>query len=365
MKKDFKHVYSLYDSSAKNLINSNSKDILEAVSQDELKNMVCSVLCGGNIRDVTEFITRNRILYSNAALLSLIFNESLHFNDINSFLSNMSNMYCNSSNKTERALPLWFLGLTDKGFTNIVGKKDNLSNYTTKLENTLLESSSNFESVFGTLSGEIFLGDKKIPISWDLLNILFTGLGCQTLTLRGSSKSMNGKLFEKLVLGSALSMLGFEYCQEVPDKIDPSKKLFWLSSMDDNEREIDATIVFDSKAISIDIGFIGSGNPEISLDKVTRFRNYKEVGSLKHVLSTIIIIDSIGKNSDLINKASEVNGVVLEMSNDLWMNQLANSINSKLGLQGLNIDICNSSGQQLHSLLYDKIKSIDLYQFIK
>lgn len=143
-------------------------------------------------------------------------------------------------------------------------------------------------------------------------------LGSQTLTIRGSSKSMNGKMFEKLVLGSLLSIVGFKYCVTPPETINVHDKLFWLSHMDENERETDATLIYNKKAVSIDIGFIGKGNPEITLDKVSRFGAYKQIGGNNHNMSTIIIVDTVGENSDLFNKAEKVNGSVFQMKNSNW-----------------------------------------------
>ena len=71
-----------------------------------------------------------------------------------------------------------------------------------------------------------------------------------------------------------------------PEVIDKMKKYFWLSHMDEYERETDATVVYNGKAISIDIGFIGRGNPEITLDKVTRFGAYKRIGGVNHDMAT-------------------------------------------------------------------------------
>jgi len=68
---------------------------------------------------------------------------------------------------------------------------------------------------------------------------LLNTVGSQTLTIRGSDKSTNGKLFEKLVLGSLLSILGFTY--ETTQKI--GERVFWLSSQSE-KRESDATLIY-------------------------------------------------------------------------------------------------------------------------
>ncbi len=50
--------------------------------------------------------------------------------------------------------------------------------------------------------------NKKAKLGWCLLAYLLNTIGAETLTIRGSAKSSYGKLFEKLVLGFLLHILG-------------------------------------------------------------------------------------------------------------------------------------------------------------
>ncbi|MDW4726356.1 CfrBI family restriction endonuclease, partial [Escherichia coli] len=88
-------------------------------------------------------------------------------------------------------------------------------------------------------------------------------------------KSLHGKYFEKLILGSLFTIMGFEYKEKIEEGL--NAKCFTLSTRAD-DRESDATLVFNGKAIRVDIGFIGRGNTEISLDKVSRFRRMDDIG---------------------------------------------------------------------------------------
>lgn len=356
-------IYSNYHDLGKSNILCTKNGFIETVTEEGIKNIISNVLQGGNVRDVTEFITRNRLINSNAALLSLFSNcDLINTNDLSIFLDNVLNDLSKASNKTERTLSLWLLGLTNKGLDNIVRDISNLDDYKLKLQDTINDSINILQEEFGDISGSITLGGKTINVDWQFLSLFLSAIGSQTLTIRGSAKSMNGKLFEKLVLGTVISLLGFEYCSEPPKQIDKNKRLFWLSNMDESERETDATIVYNGKAISIDIGFIGKGNPEITLDKVSRFGAYKRIGDIQHDMSTIIIVDTVAEKSDLFNKATKVNGHVLQMIHNDWIIKFASLVCSILQfdheLKDIKID-------ELESYLDSKLKSIDITQFIK
>jgi hypothetical protein len=74
-----------------------------------------------------------------------------------------------------------------------------------------------------------------------------------------------------------LHILGFEYVTPPPHK---TSRVFWLSSREER-RESDATLLYEAgKGVRFDIGFIGRGNPEISLDKVSRFEREISLGRI-------------------------------------------------------------------------------------
>lgn len=135
---------------------------------------------------------------------------------------------------------------------------------------------------------------------WPNLLRCLLAVGASTLTTRGSEKSMYGKTFEKLVMGSTLTILGFELI----DRKDTSKKskVFWLSDKKDDVREIDTTILIrPGVGVKFDIGFIGPGNTEISLDKVTRYGNTLKRDDSTYLVTTIILVDKIGERSKAPN----------------------------------------------------------------
>ena len=224
-----------------------------------------------------------------------------------------------------------------------------------------METISDLKEKFGELSGSICLNGANIELNWNVFSLLCIALGSQTLSIRGSAKSMNGKLFEKLILGSLLTIMGFTYCTMPPVHMEKTDRLFWLSNMDENERETDATMVYNGKAVSIDIGFIGKGNPEISLDKVTRFNRYKQIAGMGHEMKTIIIVDTVAANSDLFNKAERVDGIVLQMSQKDWIISFSKEI---CRIFSIHHPLSSLETNELDSYLRREMERININSFL-
>ena len=109
--------------------------------------------------------------------------------------------------------------------------------------------------------------------------------------------------------------------------------VFWLSDPK-NKRECDATaIITPGLCVRFDIGFIGRGNPEISLDKVTRYDRFLDIESKAGKKSraashTIIIVDTIGEGSRVREMAAEIGGAIIQMNSSFWVKELADTIES-------------------------------------
>ncbi len=335
--------------------------MIERVGNDAIKEVVASVLCGGNIRSLTEGLTRKRLSLSNAALFFTYLQAS---KKIEGFRENMSNIVSDelrhSKLSTEEKLYLeWMLGLTKKSIQNVMrGEEETTKQYLLDLEKSLLNSSTQLTKTFGNLEGIINIGKDFFWVNWKSLLQIFTAIGTQTLALRGSEKSMYGKLFEKLILGSLLTILGFEHIEE--SNTDKMKKVFWLSSRGD-KRESDATLLYKpGVGVRFDIGFIGPGNTEISLDKVSRFEREMEFGRKKHFMSTIVIIDRIGANSRIADMAKRINGRIVQMSQ--WITEICEILNDTIGFKH---PLLKMSDEE--SLAYVKrgVAKIDLRKFIE
>lgn len=353
-------IYDQYSDVGKNNIKATRNDFIEALGDENVKEIIVKVLLGGNVRDITEFITQRRLMNSYAALIELFAGISEEHDDVDDYANYVTRDLLDARGD-EKIIDLWLLGLTKKGLDNIVRSEDNIRDYKKKFTDSMKDTITDFTVSYGSLTGVLEHNNVKLELSWDRLMRLMLAAGAQTLSIRGSAKSMNGKLFEKLVLGSLLVSTGFEYIPEPPETIDPGKKLFWLSHMDENERETDATVVYGGQAISIDIGFIGKGNPEITLDKVTRFGSYKQIGGIDHDMSTIIIVDTVADNSDLFNKAERVNGHVFQMKKENWTISFAKQIKEIFDLDN---DLALQDIKDLEAFFITKLKDVKIRRFL-
>ena len=198
-------------------------------------------------------------------------------------------------------------------------------------------------------------------LDWKNLIQVLSVIGAQTLTIRGSEKSTYGKLFERLILGSLLHILGFKLVDHnQKEKI--FDKVFWLSQRSE-KRESDATLIYKAGAgIRFDIGFIGRGNTEISLDKVSRFERELEYGRSTHFMATFIIVDRTGKGSRIYKMAKEIDGTIIQMSMSYWIKLIAEELNKVLGYKH---EILNIPNEKLPEYLNKKLKNVPVESFLK
>jgi len=170
---------------------------------------------------------------------------------------------------------------------------------------------------------------------------------------------MYGKLFEKLVLGSLLTILGFEKIHH--EETSKTNKVFWLAARG-KKRESDATLLYKpGVGARFDIGFIGPGNTEISLDKVSRFEREMEHGRQKHYMSTIIIVDRIGDRSRIVEMAKSIDGDIVQMSMTYWVKDICEILGNRINFRH---KILQLSGAQTLKYVECKMQDIDLKEFI-
>jgi hypothetical protein len=188
---------------------------------------------------------------------------------------------------------------------------------------------------------------------------LLAAVGSQTLTIRGSEKSAYGKLFERLILGSLLSVLGFSYTGK-EGGINFERE-FWLTSQHE-KRESDATALWRmGMGARFDIGFIGRGNSEISLDKVTRFESELNFGRSSWFMATIIIVDRIGTKSRIQELADAVNGNIVQMSMAYWPQAVARVLAEKMDFEH---PLVNMKQSEIGDYLATSLDSIPLEKFL-
>ncbi len=345
----------------KRLARYTAKEMIMRIGQDAINEVVVSVLCGGNIRNLTEGLTKRRIALSNAAMFHTYFKA---ISEIDNFAEDFyklaqQDIEAERVPQDEKLYLEWMLGLTGKSIQNVHRGGYDSGKYIKELNIIIEEASSDIVKELGEIDIHIVSETTdQIIVSWKSLLHIFLAVGTQTLALRGSEKSMYGKLFEKLILGSALTILGFDLIEK--NNIKKMNKVFWLSERED-KRESDATLLLKpGVGVRFDIGFIGVGNSEISLDKVSRFERAMERGNVKHFMATIVLIDRIGANSRIVAMAKEIDGHIVQMSMSYWIRAIAVILHETIGFEHKLVKMSNEE-----SILYVKKKmaTIDIKKF--
>lgn len=348
--------------SALKLLSANGSELVQQIGLDVVRAGVLDILRGRNLRDSTGVLTRRSIAALNLATLTLFLKGSSLSDDFIANLPALSQEILSRKriDKIERWLAQWMLGLTDKAFQNVLRDEPKaLQDYRERYIRTCQDVIAAYTDEQGELQGQIQLDSGlKAQINWLWMTYLLNAIGAQTLAIRGSEKSAYGKLFEKLVLGSLLHILGFKHILPPPQEF---AGVFWLSSRGER-RESDATLLYKpGKGVRFDIGFIGRGNPEISLDKVTRFEREISLGHSTYYMATIILVDRIGANSRIETLAQEVGGTIIQISASYWPKQVASVLQKSLGFKH---PILAMDSGQVEVFLREKMPNVPLQDFI-
>ena len=200
-----------------------------------------------------------------------------------------------------------------------------------------------------------------VELSWREILHLAMAIGSQTLAIRGSEKSMYGKLFERLILGAVFTLLGFKQVETPDKKHYETGGFFWLSDTS-QERESDGTVVSAPWNIArFDIGFIGRGNSEITKDKLTRFANQEKYEGQTLYSKTFIIVDKLPNTSKTAESAKRGNAEVVQMSMSFWILELAKRMKKTLNFVH---PIQEMNESQICDYLTTEIDKIDFYSFL-
>lgn len=353
----------LMDGDSLILLDASGADLVRRIGIEAVRTVVFDVLSGRNLRDSTEVLTRRRLAALNAAMVALLIKGATIRSDFVEQLPAIATRILKQGNlsKPERWVAQWALGLTDKASQNVLRDDASLleayrEQYVATCEEVIRESVTEF----GNLGGQIRLGGELATgITWKFMVYLLGIVGAQTLTIRGSEKSAYGKLFERLVLGSLLHVLGFRFTASDGPKW--FEREFWLSSRGER-RESDATALWQAgQGARFDIGFIGRGNPEISLDKVTRFAREIELGRARWYMATVIIVDRIGKGSKIKDLARRVDGDIVQMSMAYWPQEVAQILNRRLEFEH---PLVNMPRSEIGDYLKEAVKDVPLADFL-
>lgn len=359
----------LFPEKGKLVLTANGKEFIERLGVETARQVILAVLRGENIRTQTEPLTRRRVAIATGAMVYLF---AKGWAEIDNFTENLSAFALEQMDNTPQSKKdtfwpaQWLIGLTGKSIQNVLRSNPELrQSYIQDFENAVEEAARRCEEDFGEISmslGYVVDGELRQSINalnWKDLTRLTTAIGATTLTIRGSEKSTYGKLFERLIMGSVLTILGFEH---VENSLSPKKeKVFWLSDSSD-VRECDATIrLRPGKLARFDIGFIGKGNPEIMKDKLTRYANEVEQNGKANFSQTFIIVDKMPDTTKTVEAAKKSGSEIIQMSMQFWALELAKRIKARLGYSA---EILSVPEDELSDYIEQKLQPVPILNFL-
>lgn len=330
----------LFPKGANALLAGSGAQFVERLGIEAIKTVVHRVMLGQNLRAETEPLSRRRITLVSGALINLFARG--HSSD-RGFAKALSRLAVNqlvsasTADKGSVWIAQWMIGQTGKGVQNILrGNPEELQPYVDAFESTIQDAAKTCEAEYGRHSITITYTDetgkeRDALLDWEAIVRLTTAIGCQTLAIRGSDKSLYGKLFERLILGSVLSVLGFKHVSRDQIGRAGAEKVFWLSDSSAS-READATMLLSPGNIArFDIGFIGVGNSEISKDKLSRFEREHELNGRKHASTTFIVVDRLPRTGKTEQAARRIGAEIIQMSMHNWVQELAQKLHQRMG----------------------------------
>ena len=239
-------------------------------SPEGKREATSKILTGTNFRLFFEGITRRKLIKTYRELANL---AKQHPHDDDEWKESIREII--RSNKNEKDLRYWLIGLAKKTAANIgINRKD-------------------YPTVFDQLIDDIETLPSKIPTRD---TALLAWAGVATLTIRGSEKAKIGRQLERSIARAALTIIG----------LDEAKSQFQLNVEADNEvaRETDAEITTPRGKIRMEVGLIGKGNSEVVGDKINR------VGK-----NGIVLFDLLPTKSGMWQNAKQEGVKMVQMRN--------------------------------------------------
>lgn len=350
------------------LLLGSGRAFLARLGEEATRSVVEGVLLGENVKSRTEPLTRRRLVQVNGALLAMFVGGMRRERD---FMANVVS-YAErqlggtlASDKVLRWPAQWVLGLTQKQIQNVLrgGHAAALTAYRELYEDALADAAGRCEALFGPVRVRVPGedgpgGGPDVELGWPELARVFSAIGASTLAVRGSEKSMYGKLFERLVLGSCLTVLGFRMA---PEGEAPSVGEFWLSDSTD-DRECDATVLVKPGHVArFDLGFIGRGNPEIVRDKLSRYAREVERNGVSHASLNIVVVDHVPSGGGTMELAERSHARVVQMSMSLWPRTLAGILNAAYGLD---LPLARADDAEVRRLVGAAMPNVPVLQFV-
>ena len=360
---------SLFPSEFIALLNATGKQFIERAGQDLVRHATTQILLGHNVRTQTEPLTRQRIAEVSGALLTMFERGA---RTVPAFYDRLPALAIAAPavSKSDVVLPPrvrhWLMGLTGKSVQNVLrSDKGSLDGFAESFDKAILAAADQLESMLGPLQMSLNVGGHQSrnaisQLSWREALRIMTTVGCAELAIRGSDKSRYGKLFERLVLGSVLTILGFTLDTSGKKK----RKAFWLSDTS-GDRECDATLIVEPGRVArFDIGFIGIGNPEIVRDKLSRFAREVERGERNSSSTTIVIVDRYptGPRANSRQLAEQSGAVLVQMSMSFWPRELATALLERFNYRH---PLAGAADREAEQLIRRGMKTVDVLSFLR
>ncbi|MCL4874784.1 CfrBI family restriction endonuclease [bacterium] len=357
----------LFPDTGKILLTGTGKQFVERIGVETVRQVILSVMMGENIRNQTEPLSRRRIAQISGALVVLFARGCLQTEDFIDKLSPIAAGQLTTAKKNDIVAvwpAQWLLGLTNKAVQNVL-RNDHaaLDTYLRDFDLAIKESAFKCRKELGDIRMSLgFIEDKtgrQIALDWEGIIRLTTAIGSQTLTIRGSDKSLFGKLFERLILGSFLTIMDFERVNPLTNN--KTENVFWLSDSSDI-RESDATLLIrPGKLARFDIGFIGPGNSEISKDKLSRFARELETDSGRSSSVTFIVVDRLPNTGKTKKAAEKIGAEIIQMSMQYWPKDLAIRLGRRLKIKH---ELQNMPDNKIRDYMASKLSTIPVQDFL-
>jgi len=357
----------LFPKGSRLLLTGSGKDFIERLGTEAAREVILGVMSGENVRSLTEPLSRRRLAQISAALVYLFARGSLDVENFSEKLSSMAVEQIKIARKNDNVAlwpAQWLLGLTGKSVQNVLrSNPDAIKAYVAEFEEAIEEAANKSLAELGDLKMTLGFAEdptgKQVELDWKDITRLTTAIGSQTLTIRGSDKSLYGKLFERLILGSILTTLGFKRVN--PTTNTKTAKVFWLSDSSDL-RESDATLLVQpGKLVRFDIGFIGPGNPEISKDKLSRYAREIENAGGNRDSVTFIIVDKLPRTGKTEKAAENIGAEIIQMSMQYWPRDLAQRLGRRFNIYH---ELQNMPDAEIRNYLKQKLASIPIQDFL-
>jgi hypothetical protein len=281
--------------------------IRDAFSPDSIRQAVLHLMTGGNYRDITERVVREKLHIYHSWLLQIVHSARKEYGKTwaQKLLTNLNK--AQNKEKILTDMRVWLLGLTHKTTQNLALSKkdtDEISAFVNNMLSLCYEVSENRQWSGGAITLDLRNDSANSVEKLDLVESLWflQMVGATSLTVRGSNKAVYGKRLERAFLRAGLELLGLQLNENC-----------WLNIGHDEEvdREADGEVETKRGRIRIDIGLIGEGNQEVPEDKLNR------VGR-----NGIVIVDRLGRQSAVLNTAQRLSVKVVQIRHNFPMSEI-------------------------------------------